>query len=285
VLAGLQNITRRWFISGLGLGLAGAAFASSRPTRWAVVYAGAADAVALSDYDLVVLDADRYPPLQPLRARGRTVLSYLSLTQAGRHRAFFDGLVRSGVVGEVHPSWPDSHYLDFRRPEWTKLILDELIPKAIERGFGGLLLDTLDDAEHLERTAPEKNAGMRQAAIRLVQAIRQQYPSLILMMNRGYGLLPELAGSIDVLLGESVVASFNAATKAYVKVVASDVDWQVNALKDAVARNPRLTVCTLDYWDPSDLDGIRQIYRDQRARGFVPYVSTPLLDRLIPEPR
>ncbi len=285
MLAGSQNITRRSFISGVGLSVSGGAFASSRPARWAVVYSAEADAFALADYDLVVLDADRHPPLAPINERGRTALAYLSLTQVGRHRPFFETISRAGVVRGVHPVWSDSNYLDFRRQEWTTLVLEDLIPRVIDRGFGGVFLDTLDDAEHLERTDPANNVGMRQAAIRMVRAIRHQYPSLKLMMNRGFGLVPDLAMSIDIMLGESVVASFNPSDRAYTRVVAADAKWQVDALEDARRRNPRLTVCTLDYWNPADHAGVRRIYSEQRARGFVPYVSTPLLDRLVPEPK
>lgn len=41
---------------------------------------------------------------------------------------------------------------------------------------------------------------------------------------------------------------------------------------------------TLDYWNPADTAGLRRIYRAQRANGFLPYVATVELDRLVPEP-
>jgi hypothetical protein len=105
------------------------------------------------------------------------------------------------------------------------------------------------------------------------------------MVNRGYALLPDIAGSIDFVLGESVMASFDPNTKAYARVADADVEWQVNELRKAKALNPSLEIFTLDYWDPADVDGVRQIYRRQRANGFVPYVSTPMLDRLVKEPQ
>ena len=66
---------------------------------------------------------------------------------------------------------------------------------------------------------------------------------------------------------------------------AEDYWFQVDALKAAGALNPRLSLHTLDYWDPADVAGVRAIYDLQRANGFSPYVATVELDRLIPEPR
>jgi hypothetical protein len=233
---------------------------------------------------VVVLDPEHHPSLAPLLDRDRVVLAYLSLTEIGTGRSLFPALARAGVALDAHPVWTDARYLDVRRPEWTRAVLEDLVPRALEAGFTGLFLDTLDDADFLERRDPARYAGMREAAVRLVLAIRHQYPQITLMVNRGYALVPEIARAIDILLGESVLATFDPATKAYARVPAPDVAWQRDALRRAKALNPKLRVFTLDYWDPTDREGIRQLYREQRAQGFVPYVSTPLLDTIVGEP-
>lgn len=265
-----------WLLSSAGLVAA---------ERWVVCYTDRPDAFALADYDVVVLDVDRHPPLAPIVERRKTVLAYLSLTQIGKGRSSFSALRRAGVVLDEHPVWSDAHYLDFRRPEWTRLVIEELVPQALDRGFSGLFLDTLDDAEFLERIDPVRYKGMRAAAVRIVRTIRHHYPHVVLMANRGYAVMPEIATTIDILLGESVLATFDPATKKHVRQSAADVEWQVDALRQARARNPRLRIFTLDYWDPQDHDGLRALYREQRVNGFVPYVSTPLLDDVVAEPR
>ncbi|NBV79638.1 MAG: hypothetical protein EBR62_07240, partial [Verrucomicrobia bacterium] len=68
------------------------------------------------------------------------------------------------------------------------------------------------------------------------------------------------------------------------RAIPSQSAWQVNALRQAKLSNPKLRVFTLDYWDPADTAGLKDLYRRQRAQGFVPYVSTPLLDTIIGEP-
>lgn len=264
--------------------LASVGLRAEAPFRWAVCYSDQPAASDLASYDLVVLDAVRHPPLAPIRARQRTVLAYLSLTEMGNAHAAFGDLEAAGVVLDAHPGWSGTHYLDFRRPEWERLVLERLVPDALAAGFTGIFLDTLDDAAFLEAKDPATYAGMQTAAVRLVRSIRRTYPGAVLMVNRGYAVMPEIADAIDIVLGESVLATFDPQTKRYARVTESDVEWQVQQLRRAKTTNPSLKVLTLDYWDPGDVPGIRDLYHRQRANGFSPYVSTPLLDTLVPEP-
>lgn len=280
----LGTLARSIGVAALSL-LASAGVRAQEPERWAVCYGDCPNPSDLAVHDLVVLDADRHPPLDDLHARRRTVLAYISLTELGKGRDVFPELQAAGVLLDEHPVWADAHYVDFRRPEWTRTVLDVLIPRALASGFDGLFLDTLDDAEFLEGKDPARFGGMRAAVVSLVHDIRRRYPDIVLMANRGYAVVPQIAEVIDVLLGESVVTTFDAKTHAYARMSASDVEWQTTALMNARALNPRLRLFTLDYWDPADAAGVRDIYREERARGFVPYVSTPMLDRVVLEVR
>jgi uncharacterized protein (TIGR01370 family) len=271
-------------VAAIGL-MAGSSVRAEAAERWVVCYSDRPSPFDLAKYDVVVLDADHHPPLGPLVERRRTVLGYLSLTQLGRGRAVFGALQASGVVLDRHPVWTDAHYVDFRRPEWTRTVIETLVPRALEAGFTGLFLDTLDDAEYLETRDPVRYRGMRHAAVALVRTIRHHYPGIVLMVNRGYAIVPEIAGSIDILLGESVHATFDPQTKTPRRAAESDVAWQVGALRAAKRLNPQLRVFTLDYWDPADAAGVKRLYREARANGFSPYVSTPLLDTLVLEPQ
>ena len=67
-------------------------------------------------------------------------------------------------------------------------------------------------------------------------------------------------------------------------VTSESLNDKVEILQSAKARRPELRVMTLDYWDPEDPEGIRRIYRVQRANGFEPYVASIELDRIVTEP-
>jgi hypothetical protein len=126
--------------------------------------------------------------------------------------------------------------------------------------------------------------GMTEAAEHLVQAIRLHYPTTKIMLNRAYALLPKLASSLDMELGESVYADYNFEKKTYGLVKAEDYQEQVTLLKAGQKLNPQLKIYTLDYAQPSDAKAIAAIYRTERANGFIPYVATVGLDQLVAEP-
>ena len=85
-------------------------------------------------------------------------------------------------------------------------------------------------------------------------------------------------------LGESVYADYDFETKKYGLVEPKLYKRQVKILKDAKEKNPKLEIYTLDYWNPDDEDGIKNIYSEQRKNGFSPYVATIDLKKIIKEP-
>lgn len=265
-----------------GVAAGGAARADTVP--WVVYYGETAPAPLLEPYDLVVLDSDGHPPLDPLQERGKTVLGYLALAEVDAHRPFFDAVEAAGLLIEPNPDWPGAHLVDVRRPAWTRMVLEEIVPRILHDGFDGLFLDTADSAIGLEQTDPARYAGMKTATARLIRAIRRHYPDAPLMLNRGFEIVPDVGGSIDYLLGESVLSTFEGDPPTYRDVDAGGRTWQIDRLDRARTAFPRLAIMTLDYWDPTDAAGVRRLYAEERARGFSPYVATRDLQSIIPEP-
>ncbi len=253
-------------------------------SRWAVYYANKTPLNTLMKYQLLVFDNETHPPLTPLLESNKTVLGYLSLGEVGQHRAYYHQLKRDGLLLQESENWPGSYAIDIRDKRWTSLVIEELLPRILQQGFHGIFIDTLDIPPHQEKTAPKRFQGMTKAAIQLLETIRYHYPSIKIMLNRGYAILPQVAPIIDYALGESVYATYNFTTQSYEPVNNSLYSQQVNILQSAKKVAPHLVVMTLDYWQPSDVQGIASIYAQQRANGFVPYVGTIKLDIIVPEP-
>ena len=251
---------------------------------WLVYYAAAAPVEAFDGYSLLVLDSEVHPPIRALVDRGKTLLGYLSLGEVERGWPWFRKVRDLGLLHGENPNWKGSYFVDLRDPRWTALVIEQLIPDILRRGFHGLFFDTLDNAGYLERTDPERYKGMVEAAARLVRSIRRHYPSIPMMMNRAYEVLPAVETDIDMMLGESVYADYNFQTSQYNLVDPSLYQRQVGWLREAKARRPGLRIMTLDYWAPADTAGIRRIYDTERANGFEPYVATSKLDRIVREP-
>jgi uncharacterized protein (TIGR01370 family) len=264
------------------IGLSG--WTAVRP-RWVVYYSDQAQVEEFRNFGLVVLDSDRHPPLGPLSADGKTLLGYISLGEIEQQRPEFQAVKTEGILAGENPQWPGAYYVDLRDRRWRRLVIEQMAPRILASGFQGIFLDTLDSAVELERRYPDKYRGMTTAAASLVKALRAAFPHITIMMNRGYGLLPDVAPFIDILLGESVYSTYDSGRKTYRLLPANEYQAQVRLLKDAKRKNTRLRICTLDYWDPADLEGIRRIYRQERSSGFEPYVATIGLDRILAEPR
>jgi hypothetical protein len=105
-----------------------------------------------------------------------------------------------------------------------------------------------------------------------------------IMVNRGYALLPRIASEIDMLMGESVHATFDAASESYVRVSSDALRWQLGRLNEARRLRPSLKLFSLDYWNPTDTAGLVQIYAEARANGLIPYVATIDLSRVVVRP-
>lgn len=251
---------------------------------WVVYYRGSEPARAFFDYRLAVFDADHHPPLAPLLDRDIWLLGYMSLGEMESWRPDFAAVKASGVLLDENPHWPGSYFVDIRNPAWQKRILDRLAPSVWAQGFHGFFLDTLDDPGHLERLDPVRYKGMTAAAAKLVHDLRQRFPTAKIMLNRAFELHDAVAPDIDFVLGESIRANWSADRNAYVLTPEADYKAYVAKLKAVQQRNPKLTVMTLDYWSPDDPAGIKKIYAAERAAGFLPYVATRALDRIIPEP-
>jgi uncharacterized protein (TIGR01370 family) len=267
--------------------LASLMFAGFSPAArpWAAYYSDRAQPGEFRGYGLVVFDSDRHPALRPILASGSTVLGYLSLCEVEQHRKWFATVTEAGFLAGENPNWPGTYFVDVRDARWRQMVVRKLVPEILAQGFQGLFLDTLDDAAELERRDPEKYRGMKAGAIELVKEIRRASPAATLMVNRGYDLLPELAGNIDIVLGESVYGTYDFTQKAYRQVPSGEYRQQVGFLTKLRSLTPTLRIFTLDYWDPADRDGLLRVYREERSHGFNPYVTTVALDQLTKEPR
>ena len=265
-------------------GLRTARSATEPCVKWVAFYGQTADEQVLSSYDIVFLDPAFQGSIAAVAKSGARVCAYLSLGEVRISDTFYDRVDRAALL-EENSAWPGTRRIDVRHRSWKDLILGEIIPFIVAKGFTGLLLDTLDTPPYLEQLDPNGNRGMRQAAVDLVQAIHLSYPSMFVIVNRGYALLASVIDSVDGVVAESLLTTVDhRGGGGYKWNAPSEVALQLSLLAPALNRQPRLPILSLDYWDPEDAENVRRIYRRQRQLGHHPYVATHLLDRIIPEP-
>lgn len=252
---------------------------------WVVYYGDQAPPDTFQSYNPIILDSAHHPALKSLLEDKKTVLGYLDLAEAEERLDWFAQIKEMGILINENPEFPGSWSIDIRNKLWSDFLLNKIIPDIFAEGFSGLFLDQVDVALALESQDPQKYKGMKEAAVNLIKAIRKKYPQKYLMLNRAYQILDQVGDEIDFELAETLYTSYNFKTKEYYVRPKEEFEWQLSQLNHARFLFPKLTVFSLDYWDPKDQEMYRKIYSIERAQGMRPYVSTPTLDKIYPEPK
>jgi polysaccharide biosynthesis protein PelA len=238
-------------------------------------YYGSGRLDELTKFPLVILQPDHYQPteIEALRAKGTLTLSYLSL---GEDNTLVEGApwYMRTAAGDprINPDW-QTYYIDTRHPAWRQHVLSTRIPAILAQSrFDGLFLDTLDSQDLF----PEIRGG----TISLVHAIRAAYPNAILVANRGFTLLEQIAADLDGVMFESFSTYYRAGHYHNWDTLDREnnerlADW-INRLRLTYP----LTLFALDYALPHEKERIEYAVRRARVHGFIPYVTTANLSQL-----
>ena len=154
-------------------------------------YYGDGRLIELAGYPRVVLQPDFYRPqeLAFLAERGVQTLGYLSLSED-------QGLPAPWQRADRNPDWGGA-FVHVGHPLWVEHVVGQA-RAAVEAGFAGLFLDTLN----VELTYPEDVPHL----LTLVAAVRAEAKPAYLLANRGFGMLPRLAELVDGVVFESFSA-------------------------------------------------------------------------------
>ena len=136
---------RQGIVSGVGiLGAIGLASASLQARTFHIDYSLKPEPADLLAFDLSILSAESKADLKPKQAAGGKALGYLSIVEAKPGTPAATAAEKAGVptMGE-NTDW-GSVLLDVTDPRWEKVVLEELAPALVEKGFDGFFIDTAD---------------------------------------------------------------------------------------------------------------------------------------------
>lgn len=269
-------------ILGGGMFFSACTLFETRPElKWICYYGSGADVGPFVEAELVVLDANTLVPVRYLRDKDITVLSYVSIGEVNKNRYYFQTAKKMKILLKTNPNWEGSWMVDVRNPQWGEFLVNEYIPKLVKMGFNGLFLDTLDSSMALEMNEPKRYKNMQKALVELIKNIKDKYPDLYIMTNRGIPLAPQYASHVNGILGESLETDYNFEEKKY-RLRSKDEAKEYIGILQKVKKQFEIDIYTLDYWDPEDKKTRLLIYKQQMKRGFIPYVATVALDQVIP---
>lgn len=244
-----------------------------RPVSSFACYYGSDRLEDLTAYDLVILQPLHYSraEIERLKNAGTVCFAYLSLGELPVQETRSEWRLIDPATKQParNPLW-QTIYLDCRRQAWQDHVLNDSIPAILERGFPGLFLDTLDVQEIFPAT--------RQSAADLVRLIRASYPSVLLAINRGFSLLPEIESSLDAFLFEAFTSHWR--NGEYEAWRGPDLRWTAHRAADLSQISGGRPVLALDYAAPDNTELRHLATQRAGSHGFVSFVSTHYLDWL-----
>ena len=235
-----------------------------------VGYYGKGQGGAMSHYGLAIVQPDTLTPaeLAVVHQSATLVVAYLSVGEAEPDRAWYkDGRVDQAWILGKNENW-GSFFVDAGQPGWQKLMVD-LAGESIRQGYDGVFLDTVDTVD----VYPKTKAGM----IALIQQLRAAYPQALLVMNRGFSVVKEVAGDVDAVMFEDLSTTYNFESKTY-----AYADDTATALAMAtLSQNTSMPILALDYAPPDNPGMAYRAVQVARSYGFIPAVSVIDLDKIV----
>lgn len=248
--------------------------------QWLCYYGKDRAALDAADYEMFILDRGNFGELVKSDKAGRIFLGYISAGEAEDYRPYWDTIKSADWVLEENKNWPGARLVDTGAPEWYEEVVGPLAADITSAGYDGYFLDTLDSIETLKTVAPEKYEGACDGLVALIRRLRETHPDAVIVVNRGFTILPRIVAYIDGVLIEGVRSSYNFSEKRSRLLTESDQKWMDSQL--AMIKELKRPIFALDYMDPPNAAESEQVFKELIALGTNPLISTVDLMHYMP---
>lgn len=259
----------RLFALGVALGLASAA-AWPGTMNVAFYYGPAPFPPELRAFDTWVVEPANISDTDWVAKHQERLFAYVSLGEARSDHPYFSRIPGDWLRGN-NRKW-QSHVIDQAAPGWPQFLVDQIVAPLHQRGYRNFFLDTVD-SYHLLANSPEERARQERGLIRAIRELKARYPDARLIINRGFEILPQISDVVFAVAAESLFQSWDNERKQYAAVPEPDRQW-LSAELVRVRDQYRLPVIVIDYVAPSDRALARDVAKQIRGLGFIPWVTS-----------
>jgi hypothetical protein len=235
----------------------------------------------LGAFGLVVVDGElaTAEEVAALRARGATVLGYLSVGTIEKWRSWYPRLKRYRLGAWA--DWKHEWFADVSRHELRHEFTGRIAPELLAKGFDGLFLDNVDMIETRNHAA--QRPGMRKLVLDLADLVHG-HGRLLFTQNGHWGL--KKLGLIDAIDGwnrEDVTWTYDFDRKRYVHQRRRATRAALRELRDMQSRG--LMTTATDYTRAGDAEALDEAVANACSAAALPYVSNiGLTARRLPNP-
>ncbi len=264
------------------------------------------DAIGNTKFDLVIIDysrdgseelrfrADEIRSLKVSPGGRKIVISYISIGEASDFRWYWDpswDSDRDGIpdpdappwLGPGNPDWPGSYKVKYWDSNWKSIVYTYL-DKILEAEFDGVFLDIIDayiywgpgGESGLNRETAEQEMVQFVKEIAHYTRVLKGKSDFIIIPNNGEGLSrhSDYVNTVSGILRESVWYVENTPRSS------QETEYVITNL-DVFKENGKV-VFVLDYVTDQSLIG--DFYNKARAKGYIPYATVRMLDRITVNP-
>lgn len=247
--------------------------ASARPVaepRNIVFYYGSMPPVnELSKFELAVVEPDTgFVPNEAPSEHTRW-LAYASVGEVSPSRGYYALMPESWIAGR-NTEW-QSEIVDQTAPGWPDFFVEHVVAPLWQKGYTGFFLDTLDSYQLVARDDEDRRRS-QEGIVAVIRAIHERFPDAVLILNRGFELLPAVHEHVYAVAFESLFKGWSEGQGEYRDVPENDRQWLLGRANE-VRQQYGLPVIAIDYCMPSNAQCSLQTVRDIRALGMVPYVG------------
>lgn len=233
----------------------------------ALHYGPAAPLSELKVFDIVVVEPGHGYDPKAFAKTGSALYAYVSVAEVQSSRPYFGDIPAAWKMAR-NGAW-NSEVVDQTPAEWPQFFADRVVAPLWEQGYRGFFLDTLDSYRLAQKF---DEAAQQDGLVRVIETLHRRFPGIRLILNRGFEIVPRVKNKVQMVAAESLFQGWNAGTRRYEEVKATDRDWLLGQLRTIHERDG-LPVLAIDYVPPADRELARATAQKIKDLGFIPWVT------------
>jgi hypothetical protein len=226
-------------------------------------------------YDTFILSPYAQVNFKASQAAGKKFLAYISAGEVAKNAQYYQQAQIAGIpfISE-NPNWA-SMVVDLASPLWAPFVVSQLALRAINQGYDGFFLDTMDS---YYLTDSSRWSAQEAGLVDMVKQLRAAYPTKKIIINRGFPVFDRLKGVVDGMLVEGLYYTYPGQPQS-----SSSTQWLLGQLAPVKSAGTPVYIC--DYVPNNDIQLANQTASRISQQGFVPLVVGQNLDGTVLAPK